>query len=285
MKENEVSTGATYSVETDGKTGLRRMTVSMGGGCPVGCAYCYTYDPKFQGYPRRNADQIVDELTRRVDEFDILQWGCDTEPFLPKNKEITLSSLERIARMKKHISFATRFVLTDGEIDRVASVAQTMKADQKFLAGFHSYLGRRAIAELEPHAPSADERLDGMRRLYNAGIFTFIFIRPLLPTITDQELDGIIAETKNHCHGHVVGEVFYRDSVDGVTSPNRQRKHIDLGLVSPTRQGASMSFGPDTGDWNVFADPRIQRLVGQHENVFAHSSEVFPFLAEKFPSN
>jgi DNA repair photolyase len=47
-------------------------------------------------------------------------------------------------------------------------------------------------AVFEPGAPPPSKRLKAVRALVDAGIGTYVFLGPVIPTITDHDLDGLV---------------------------------------------------------------------------------------------
>src|SRR3546814_17124246 len=54
-------------------------------------------------------------------------------------------------------------------------------------------LDPRIAMTLEPRAPAPEQRLTAVRRLADAGVPVYVSIAPVVPAITDHEIEHIIA--------------------------------------------------------------------------------------------
>jgi len=63
----------------------------------------------------------------------------------------------------------------------------------------------------EPKVPSPERRVNTLREVYESGIKTLLALRPLLPTVTDQELEDIVSRTKDYQYGYYSGPLYLKD--------------------------------------------------------------------------
>ncbi|MDO8480215.1 MAG: radical SAM protein [Nanoarchaeota archaeon] len=239
-----------------------RVIVSTGGRCPVGCQYCYTYSPSFVGFPEREPGQVVADLRANAGKFQLVQLGYDTELFLPGKVDSTLQLMRGIAGMGKDISFATRMVLTPPTIDALADIYAGMRGNNSVLVAFESIIGYETARKFERNAPDPEERVKTVHRLHERGIPTFVYVRPLMPVVTDTEIARLFAETEGHCLGRIVGPMIYQREIAerlfGVTADER----------------AVMPWALDQREWNVHLDKRIRSLMASRGAFFRSQDAV-----------
>ncbi len=250
-----------------------RIVVSTGRPCPIGCSYCYTYSDDFVSFPRKTPEQIVSDLSTFANRIDLVQLGCDTELFLHQDEAIEL--IKGIAGLDRDVSFATKMCLSDRTIDELASTYETMRRSayhtpgtENYMAAFVSLIGLETAQRLEPKAPSPERRIKTIKRLHQAGIPTYVFMRPLLPIVSEEELDRLFEQTREHCDGYVVGELYCDGEIMsrlGLTGADSRKK---------------MAWGLDQRTWDVFIDERIAHLAEQ-KDVFSSSLEAFDVVRGK----
>jgi DNA repair photolyase len=241
--------------------------MSSGGGCAIGCKYCYIYAEDYKLYSKKDNQKIYDEIVPIVDRIDLLQLGCDTELFTPKRTKNTLDLIKKLSYLNKDISFATKMTLSDDAISELANIRTDLQKEKFYqpeskneLVAFISLIGYESARELEPGAPDPEERIKTMEKLSKAGIPLYVFIRHLLPQVSDLEINRIFNETKGIVSGYVVGKTYYENS----------KLEEELGLkVSGKKQ---MAWSIDRRNWNIYVDQRIETLL-KKENVFSSSLE------------
>jgi DNA repair photolyase len=119
--------------------------------------------------------------------------GANTDPYQPVKREmlVTRAVLEVLARTRHPVSIITKSamvlrdldILTDMARDGLVSVAisiTSLSADTKRI--------------LEPRTASAQARLRALRELNAAGVPTGVMVAPIIPAITDHEMEAILAE-------------------------------------------------------------------------------------------
>ncbi len=242
------------------------VVASTGGTCPIECAFCYTYSPEFVGFPAQGPQKVFEGLEAIANRFDLVQLGCDTEIFTHQPMAVEL--VRQLSKLRRDISFATRMALSERTIDELASIGKEMaeglrywiRGTQRNLVAFISMSGLEAAAVLEPKAPSPERRIETIRRLYEAGIPTFVYVKPLIPLVSDDELERLFRRTEGHCSGWVVGKMYFDEAIG-------QRMNVPLSSVGHEKIRGS----PDRREWEVCVDERIARLTNNH-NVFASST-------------
>ncbi|MFZ5751559.1 MAG: PA0069 family radical SAM protein [Pseudomonadota bacterium] len=174
-------------------------------GCEHGCAYCFArpshgylglsagldFETRLVARPDAPA-QLARELARRGYRPAPLAIGTSTDPYQPieQRYRIMRGILEVLAEWNHPVTIVTKGALIGRDIDLLARLAQrnlvhvgvsvtTLDAD----------LGRR----LEPRAPAPGRRLAAMAELSAAGVPVRVMVAPVIPVLTDHELEAILA--------------------------------------------------------------------------------------------
>ncbi len=166
------------------------LTVHPGRGCSYGCLYCYIWDMGISGRPEPyslNGLQLAyaiasNPYTLVGEEGTFLAFGSITEPFLPQIMGRTLEYLESVRRYLGNPSqFSTKSHLKEEHARAIASIDPSVSA-------LVTIPVLKWAEKLEPNAPSPELRFKTVRNLIDAGVHTAIFMRPLIPGIS--EVDG-----------------------------------------------------------------------------------------------
>ncbi len=167
------------------------LTVHPGKGCSYGCLYCYIWD---MGLPKKPKPCHLSGLqlayaiasnpyTLVGREGTFLAFGSITEPFLPEIREKTLEYLKDIRRYLGNPSqFSTKSYLDEED-------ARLIREADPHVSALVTIPTLKWAKKLEPKAPSPDLRFKAVRNLLEAGIHTAIFIRPLIPKVSEDVLD------------------------------------------------------------------------------------------------
>lgn len=158
--------------------------------------------------------------------------------------------------------------LSERTIDELAGIGKGMTkglwwgvpGTQRNLVAFVSMSGLESAAVLEPKAPSPERRIETIKRLYEAGIPTFVYLKPLTPLVSDEELERLIRKTEGSCTGWVVGKMYFDEAIE-------RRMNVPLSSIGHSKIRGT----PDRRDWEVYVDERIARLT-DNQNVFPSST-------------
>ncbi len=174
------------------------MTVHTGIGCSMGCIYCYIYDMGFPGnatpYPLSPL-QLVYALLRNPyfipgPEGTLVAIGSVTEPFLPETREKAMAYIEAIARhLGNPIQFSTKMTLTPEDAERLRRADPGISPLVTIITLRHSRV-------LEPNAPPPEERLETIRTLRRAGLKPILFLRPIIPGVTEEDAPELLREAR-----------------------------------------------------------------------------------------
>ncbi|WP_106164119.1 PA0069 family radical SAM protein [Tritonibacter scottomollicae] len=174
-------------------------------GCEHGCIYCFArpshaylglspgLDFETRLVARPNAPEVLrKELSARSYKVATLAIGTNTDPYQPCERDhgIMRACLEVLREFNHPVAIVTKGTLIERDIDilsdmaarglvRVGVSVTTLDAD----------LSRR----MEPRVPVPARRLATIKRLSDAGIPVRIMTSPLVPGLTDHELEALLA--------------------------------------------------------------------------------------------
>jgi DNA repair photolyase len=173
-------------------------------GCEHGCVYCYArpthaylgLSPGLDFETRLFAKHDAPELLRR--ELGQpryrpapLALGTNTDPYQPieRNLQITRRVLEVLAECRHPVTITTKSALVLRDLDILAGMAAQNLAR---VAISVTSLDRALARALEPRAPAPARRLQAIRALGQAGVPVAVMVAPVIPALTDHELEAIL---------------------------------------------------------------------------------------------
>lgn len=174
-------------------------------GCEHGCIYCFArpshafhnlspgLDFETQLFVKPNAaDLLRDALAKPGYSVQPLAMGTNTDPYQPieAHYRITRSILEICIETRHPIGITTKSNRIIDDIDLLTHLARMQLTA---VAISITTLDSRTARLMEPRAPSPYKRLEAVRRLSAAGIHINVNIAPIIPAITDHELEAIAA--------------------------------------------------------------------------------------------
>ena len=173
-------------------------------GCEHGCIYCYArpshaflnlspgLDFETRLIARPGIAEVLEaELRRPSYRVAPLAIGTNTDPYQPIEREqgILRQVLAVLSAFRHPVWITTRGTLIERDIDLIAPMAaQGLAAVSVSVTTLDETLARK----MEPRAPAPKRRLDIIRRLAEAGIPVRIQVSPLIPALTDHELEAVM---------------------------------------------------------------------------------------------
>lgn len=162
--------------------------------CAHACTYCYApyimrVAPREWGISVQAKINIPRLLARElVRKKGVVGLGTVTDPYQPAEAELMLTRkcLEEMVRAGSSVSLLTKSDLVIRDIDLLAKMASAEVG-----ITINTSIDARA-AIFEPCAPPPSKRLRAVRALVDAGIGAYVFLGPVIPTITDYDLDGLV---------------------------------------------------------------------------------------------
>jgi len=175
-------------------------------GCEHGCIYCYArpshaylglspgldFETKLT-YKADAAALLRTELSRPSYRCAPIMLGANTDPYQPVERRlrVTRSILEVLLEAKHPVSIVTKSALVLRDLDLLTQLAQ-----QDLVHVMVSLTSMDAALKrlLEPRAASPAARLGAIRGLAEAGVPVGTLIAPVIPVITDSEMETLLEE-------------------------------------------------------------------------------------------
>ena len=173
-------------------------------GCEHGCIYCFArpthafhdlspgLDFETKLFAKPDAARLLrEELAKPGYAVRPMAMGTNTDPYQPIEAKwrITRSVLEVLAETRHPVMITTKSDRVTRDIDILAPMAAQQLAS---VALSVTSLTPEISRTLEPRAPAARKRLAAVKALSEAGIPTTVAIAPVVPQITDHELEAIV---------------------------------------------------------------------------------------------
>jgi DNA repair photolyase len=173
-------------------------------GCEHGCIYCFArpthafhdlspgLDFETKLFAKPDAAKILrEELAKPGYAVRSMAIGTNTDPYQPIEAKwrITRSVLEVLAETKHPVTITTKSDRVLRDLDILAAMAaEGLAAVALSVTSLTPEISRT----LEPRAPSGRKRLAAVKALSEAGVPTLVAIAPVIPGITDHEVEHIV---------------------------------------------------------------------------------------------
>jgi len=176
-----------------------QWTINPYRGCEFGCKYCYArYTHEFMEmdvndfedkiYAKSAAAHLLRQELGRVDRKEGIAIGTATDPYQPAERRFgrTRSILEVFARERgRHLSLITKSNLIVRDAGLLCEIARANILSVNLTI---TTVDEKLARLLEPRAPRPALRLEAVQRLSEAGLMVGVFPNPVMPLITDSEL-------------------------------------------------------------------------------------------------
>ena len=173
-------------------------------GCEHGCIYCYArpthaylghspgLDFETKLYAKTNAAELLEnELAKPGYVPKTIALGAVTDPYQPieRTYQISRQILEVMDRTSHPVGIVTKSALVVRDIDILQRLAER---DLVRVALSVTTLDARVARAMEPRAATPSRRIETIKRLSEAGIPTTIMTAPIIPGLTDYEIEAIL---------------------------------------------------------------------------------------------
>jgi len=190
-------------------------------GCEHGCIYCYArpshaylnlspgldFETKLFAKPEA-AKLLRAELAKPGYRCSPIALGSNTDPYQPIEREwkITRQILEVLAEHRHPVSIVTKSALVERDLDLLTQLAKDSLVKVYIsVTTLDGELARR----MEPRAATPRRRLQAIAALNAAGVPCGVMAAPVIPFLTDAELEKILEAA--HQHGaHSAGYTLLR---------------------------------------------------------------------------
>jgi DNA repair photolyase len=173
-------------------------------GCEHGCIYCFARPSHtYLGYSAgldfesrilvkpKAAELLRKELSKPRYECQPMALGTNTDPYQPIEREhrVTREVLQVLAEFRHPLSIVTKSSMVERDIDILGPMARDGLV--KVFISITTF--DRAISRLlEPRAAAPQRRLETIRLLHDAGIPVGVMTAPIIPVLTDHEMEAIL---------------------------------------------------------------------------------------------
>src|ERR671920_1432871 len=173
-------------------------------GCEHGCIYCFarpthafhdlspSVDFESRLFVKPTAAQLLHAaLSRPGYECRPIAMGTNADPYQPIEERwrVTRSVVELLLETKHPFTITTKSDRVLRDLDLIAPAARLGLAS---VALSVTSLDPKIHQTLEPRAPSPRKRLAAIKSLRDAGVPAYVAIAPVIPQITDHELEAIV---------------------------------------------------------------------------------------------
>ncbi|MEM7664333.1 MAG: PA0069 family radical SAM protein [Pseudomonadota bacterium] len=174
-------------------------------GCEHGCVYCFArpthayhdlspgLDFETQLFAKPNAAQLLREtLAKRKYRPRPIALGTNTDPYQPieRRYRITRQVLEVCLEARHPVTITTK---SDRVIDDADLLEEMAREKLVAVAISVTTLDPKLSSKLEPRCAAPAKRLAALRRLVEIGVPTHCSVSPIIPAITDEFLEEIVA--------------------------------------------------------------------------------------------
>ena len=179
-------------------------------GCEHGCVYCFArpshayldlspgLDFETRLYAKTNAaERLRHELARPGYVAAPIALGINTDAYQPieRHYRITREVLEVLAECRHPVSFVTKSAMIERDLDLLAAMARDRLVTVYFSV---TTLDNRLASRMEPRASAPHAKLRAMRALSDAGVPVGVMVAPVVPMITDHEIEHILEAAHDH---------------------------------------------------------------------------------------
>ncbi|OAM53154.1 DNA repair photolyase [Methylovorus sp. MM2] len=173
-------------------------------GCEHGCIYCYArpshsylgfsagldFETRILAKPNA-AELLRKELSKPSYVCAPIALGSNTDPYQPieRDYKITREILQVLAEFRHPLTIVSKSSMIERDIDILAPMAKYGLV-QTFIS--ISTLQNDISRTLEPRTVAPLRRIETMRRLHEAGIPVGVMTAPIIPVLTDTEMESIL---------------------------------------------------------------------------------------------
>jgi DNA repair photolyase len=177
-------------------------------GCSHGCIYCFArpthaylglspgLDFETKLFYKADAVKILEaELAKPKYVCKTIALGINTDGYQPLEKrlEVTRGILSVLARCRHPVTIVTKSALIMRDLDLLMDLAKDRLVSVMLSV---TSLSNDIKRTLEPRTASPQARLRVIQQLSEAGIPVGVLVAPVIPAITDHEMEDILAAAK-----------------------------------------------------------------------------------------
>jgi DNA repair photolyase len=197
-----------------------KLTISLGGFCPLQCKHCYTTVPNFSQDPKRTVEAALEILESVAPELKVICLSGDTDPFLRPN--LAIDFLERAAREYPNtdLMYTTRLIPRRQYQEQLIDFGNSLAARGQLCVPAVSLITATYPNNIEDPSlvPSSIERLAFLSLLATSKQPAMLALRPTFPfeIVPRAELDKIVSVLDPRV-SVILGETFLLDDLGVIT--------------------------------------------------------------------
>ena len=177
-------------------------------GCEHGCIYCFArpthaylglspgldFETKLIARPEA-PDVLARELRAKSYRPAVIAIGTNTDPYQPIEREhrIMRRVLEVLLEHRHPVAVVTKGTLIERDADILGEMGRMGLARVGISI---TTLDRNVSRSMEPRVPAPARRLETIQRLSEAGCPVRVMVAPVVPALTDHELEAILVAAK-----------------------------------------------------------------------------------------
>ncbi|CTQ70222.1 putative Fe-S oxidoreductase [Roseibium alexandrii] len=179
-------------------------------GCEHGCIYCFArpshafmglspgLDFETRLFAKPNAAALLErELSKPGYQPKVIAIGTNTDPYQPMERSYKLMPeiLEVLENCGHPVAIVTKSALVTRDIDILSRMAERNLVK---VALSITTLDKKLCRAMEPRASAPQKRLAAVRTLSDAGIPTSVMMAPIIPALTDSEIENLLEAAAEH---------------------------------------------------------------------------------------
>lgn len=184
-----------------GKSGIGGVDYAINPyiGCAHACVYCYARFMRRMGRIGEDWGSFVDVKVNALDRLEKeaqrkrigkVLLSSVTDPYQPLERkyELTRGALEILLDRQFPVSILTKSDLIVRDVDLIRKF-------DSIEVGFTLTTGEEAVRKIfEPGSSPIQARITALKKLSDEGVFTWAFIGPVLPYLTEESLELLLDE-------------------------------------------------------------------------------------------
>ena len=190
---------------TDSPDIPHKLSVNPYRGCEHGCVYCFArpshaylglsagLDFETQIFAKHDAPDILRrELSRRGYKPQTIALGINTDSYQPAERKLNITRrvLEVLAECRHPVSLITKSAMIERDLDILSEMARDNLVETAVSV---TSLDANLTRKLEPRAANPARRLKTIRALADAGVPVTVMMAPIIPAVTDGEIESLLA--------------------------------------------------------------------------------------------
>ncbi|MEP3429124.1 MAG: PA0069 family radical SAM protein [Roseibium sp.] len=179
-------------------------------GCEHGCIYCFArpshaymglspgLDFETRLFAKPNAAELLErELSKPAYSPRVIAIGTNTDPYQPMERSYKLMReiLEVLENCGHPVAIVTKSALVTRDIDILGRMADRNLVK---VALSVTTLDKKLCRVMEPRASAPHKRLGAIKALSDAGIPTSVMMAPIIPALTDSEIEALMEAAAEH---------------------------------------------------------------------------------------